>query len=124
MNLQPSTSSLQNERRILFAYELAFGGHGQVPLTGSGTFTPTNSSCVFYTVEFLTSAVMASAGFRNYSLDGTRVYSANSTDFANFNFPAGYTWTAPLTSITLDSGTGIAYEYKNLEGNTITNDLW
>jgi hypothetical protein len=28
------------------------------------------------------------------------------------SFPAGFTWTAPLTSIRLTSGTGLAYMYK------------
>ena len=110
MNLQPSASTSLTDRRELFAWELALGGHGQIPLSGAGTFTPTNSCYVFYAVEFLTDAVVGSAGFRT-TVNGTTIYQVTPSQYNSFSFPAGYTWTAPLTSITLNSGTGIAYEY-------------
>lgn len=112
MNLQPSNSVYFNERRELFAWELMFGGHGQVALTGSGTFTPTNSSFVFYKIDFLTNSTVSSVSFRNKNNKGDTIYTASSASYAGLSFPANYSWDAPITSITLSSGgKGIAYEY-------------
>lgn len=112
MNLQPSTSTRFNDRRELFAWELTFGGHGQIPLTGAGTFTPTSDEYVIYRIDFLTSSVVGNVVFRNINADGQDIYAVENSNFDNFTFPAGSTWNAPLTSITLDSGSGIAYQYK------------
>ena len=112
MNLQPSTSTLFNERRILFSKELEFGGHGQVFLSGAGTFTPTTPDYVFYQIDFLTSSVVSSAVFRSVNDDNVEIYKVNASQYAGKTFPAGSTWYAPLTSITLGSGTGVAYQYK------------
>jgi hypothetical protein len=112
MNLQPSNSVYFNERRELFAWELMFGGHGQVALTGSGTFTPTNSSFVFYKIDFLTNSTVSNVSFRNKNIKGDTIYTASSASYAGLSFPANYSWDAPITSITLSSGSkGIAYEY-------------
>ena len=122
MNLQPSTSFMYNDRRELFAWELNFGGHGQQYLSGAGTFTPTADS-VFYQIDFLTSTAVTSAGFRTVHTDtrhtGT-IYTVSSA-FGGITFPAGFTWHAPLTSITLGSGTAIAYEYKKFIPEDLTN---
>ena len=113
MNLQPSTADNVNiTRRQLFASELALGGHGQVPLTGAGTFVPTNSTFVFYEVDFFTNTTVTSAVFRSKASDGSTIYSANSAAYNGFQFPAMAKWFAPLNSITISGGTGIAYEYK------------
>lgn len=111
MNLQPSTSTYYNDRRILFSKELEFGGHGQIFLSGAGTFTPPDEY-VFYRINFLTTAVVNNIVFRGTNSDGEVIYNATASQFAGKTFPAGTTWNAPLTSITLDSGTGIAYTYK------------
>jgi hypothetical protein len=113
MNLQPSTADNVNlTRRQLFASELALGGHGQVPLSGAGTFVPTNSSYVFYEIDFFTATTVTSAAFRTTASDGSTIYSMNSASYNGIAFPAGYKWFAPVTNITLTSGTGLAYEYK------------
>jgi hypothetical protein len=124
MNLQPSTSFMYNDRRELFAWELSFGGHGQIPLTGAGTFTPTSSDYVFYKIDFFTASVVGSVGMRTQHSDGQHtgtIYSATPSAFNTFSFPAGYTWTAPITSITLNSGTGIAYQYKKFIPEDLVN---
>jgi hypothetical protein len=121
MFLQPSTSNMFNDRREVFAWELATGGHGQVALSGAGTFSPTESDRVFYAIEFLTESVVDTAVFRT-AVGGQTIYNVASATYSGFTFPAGYTWTAPLTQLTLDSGTGIAYEYKinpYLDGNPV-----
>jgi hypothetical protein len=112
MNLQPSLSVALSERRQLFSHELMHGGHGQVFLSGGGTFMPTTSAFSFYKIDFLTNAVVGNVGFRTV-IDGTNfiVYTANSNQFSGASMPAGATWSAPITSITLNSGTGIAYQY-------------
>lgn len=113
MNLQPSNSVYFNDRREIFAWELMFGGHGQVALTGSGTFTPTNSSFVFYKIDFLADSTVSSVSFRNTNTNGDTVYTAASASYAGMSFPALYSWEAPITSITLSAGSkGIAYEYQ------------
>lgn len=112
MNLQPSTSTRFNDRRELFAYELMFGGHGQVYLSGAGTYTPTSSAYVFYQIDFLTTSVVGSVVFRSVNDSGTNIYQAINSQFTNVTFPSGATWNAPLTSITLSSGRAIAYQYK------------
>ena len=125
MNLQPSQSFQFNDRRELFAWELALGGHGQIPLSGTGTFYPTSSAYVFYAVEFLTDAAMASADFRTHNFNGDIIYSVNGASYDGFNFPAGYTWTVPLNSITLNSGTGIAYQYLVFPAESCSNaNVW
>ena len=111
MNLQPSTSVRYNDRRILFAKELEFGGHGQIALTGAGTYVAP-ADYVFYQIDFFTSSTVQSVVFRNVNADGTSIYYAPNSAFNNTSFPAGYTWMAPATSITLSSGTGLAYIYK------------
>jgi hypothetical protein len=113
MFLQPSTSFQFNDKRLLFAAELATGGHGQVYLSGAGTFTPTNSSFVFYQIQFLTNSVVSNAGFRTVASDGTtKIYEINGSTYTNVGFSSGDTWFAPITSITLASGRGIAYQYS------------
>jgi len=112
MNLQPSTSILYNVRRELFADELNSGGHGQIYLSGAGTFTPTTTAYVFYRVDFLSTSVVNSVVFRDVNDAGNELYKVDRPTFAGITFPANATWNAPLTSITLDSGTGIAYQYK------------
>lgn len=111
MNLQPSISTLYNERRELFAQELTFGGHGQIYLSGAGTFVP-DSGYVFYQIDFLTQSVVGEVVFRDINDAGTSIYSVDDTSFDTVTFPALFSWKAPLTSITLDSGTAIAYQYK------------
>lgn len=123
MNLQPSTSFMYNDRRELFAWELSFGGHGQIPLTGAGTFIP-STDYVFYAIDFLTSTVVTTVGMRTHHTDSSHtgvIYSATTSAFNNFTFPAGYTWMAPITSITLSSGTGIAYQYKKFIPEDLIN---
>lgn len=124
MNLQPSLSVNYNDRRELFAWELALGGHGQVPLSGAGTFYPTSSAYVFYAIDFLSDAVVSNAAFRTTDATGTTNYAANSASFVNFSFPARYTWTAPLNSISLSSGTGIAYEFKLYNPELCGGPVW
>jgi len=123
MNLQPSTSFMYNDRRELFAWELSFGGHGQMPLTGSGTYTPATDH-VFYAIEFLTASVITSAGFRTTHTDSSHtgtIYTVTPSAYNNFSFPAGYTWMAPLTSITVSAGTGIAFQYKKFLPEDLIN---
>lgn len=112
MNLQPSISTNLNDRRELFAWELTFGGHGQIPLSGAGTYYPTSSSYAFYTIDFLTNTTLVSAEFRSSISNGCTTYAGNLSGFNNFTFPAGYSWSAPLNSLTISSGTGIAYQYR------------
>lgn len=113
MFLQPSTSFQYNEKRLLFAAELMTGGHGQVYLSGAGTFTPTNSGYVFYKIDFLTNAVVSNVAFRTVASDGTtKIYEVDGSTFTNVAFSSGDSWNAPLTSITLASGKGIAYQYS------------
>jgi len=111
MNLQPSTSVRYNERRLLFAQELSFGGHGQIPLTGAGTYVAP-ADHVFYQINFFTASVVQNVVFRNVNTDGTSIYTATNSAFSAMSFPAGFVWSAPLTSIRLTSGTGLAYMYK------------
>lgn len=111
MNLQPSQSTLYNDRRELFAWELVLGGHGQVPLSGAGTFYPSTTAHVFYKIDFLSSAIVSHASFKTTNAIGDTNYAVNSAQYINFAFPSNYSWAAPLNSITLSSGTGIGYEY-------------
>lgn len=117
MNLQPSTSTLYNDRRALFAWELSYGGHGQTYLSGAGTYTPA-SGYVFYAISFLEDSTISSVGFRS-TLDGETIYQATSANYVGADFPSGYTWMAPLTSITLSSGSAIAYQYKLFPAESI-----
>jgi hypothetical protein len=111
MNLQPTTSTIFNDRRLLFAAELDFGGHGQIPITGSGTYIAP-SNYVFYKFDFFTATTVSSIVFRNVNTKGETIYNASNAHYTARSFPAGYTWMAPTTSITLGGGTGIAYMYK------------
>ena len=111
MNLQPSLSFNYNDRRALFAWELSFGGHGQIPLTGAGTYIVPNDY-VFYAIDFLSSSIVSNVDFRNVNDSGEDIYNATESQYSNFSFPQGYTWMAPITSITLSTGSGIAYMYK------------
>lgn len=113
MFLQPSTSFQFNDKRLLFASELMTGGHGQVYISGAGTYTPTNSGYVFYKIDFLTNAVVSNAGFRTKASDGsTKIYEIDASTFTNVPFSSGSTWFAPITSITVASGKAIAYQYS------------
>jgi len=112
MNLQPSLSILFNDRRLLFAEELKFGGHGQKYLSGGGTYTPSTSEYIFYKIDFLTDSVVSSVVFRNKNDAGDIIYLANNSDFVNIPFVKNSSWNASLTSVTLTSGTAIAYQYK------------
>ena len=124
MNLQPSNAGLADiSRRQLFASELQFGGHGQVPLS-AGTFTPTNSSYVFYEIDFLTASVVTSAVFNSRASDGTTIYAVNSASYNGLSFPAGYKWFAPITSLTLASGTALGYEYQINTNIQCQGPLW
>jgi len=116
MNLQPSTSTVMNDRRELFAWELTFGGHGQIPLTGAGTFTPTSSAYVFYQITFASATTVTDVGYRLNNECGSSIY--QTPGFTSMTFPANYTWYAPVTSITISSGSGIAYEYKRFNDTT------
>ena len=111
MNLQPSTSTLFNDRRALFSWELATGGHGQIYFSTAGTYTAP-AGYVFYTIDFLTDSLLTSVGFRNNNDTNTLIYSATNSNFANRAYPAGYSWIAPLTSFVVASGVGIAFMYK------------
>ena len=119
MNLQPSISTLFNDRRELFAWELSFGGHGQIPLTGAGTYIAPNGY-VFYAIDFLSDSVISSVVFRNINEENESIYNVTNSSYNNFSFPVGYTWMAPTTSVTLSTGTGIAYMYKKF----IPEDLY
>jgi hypothetical protein len=124
MNLQPSRSVLYNDRRALFSNELDYGGHGQIPLTGAGTYVPSNSAYVFYKFNFLTSTTVSSVGFRVVTdPEGQVSYAANPASYVNFVFPALSTWTSPVTSLTITGGTGIAYEYKLYDPTTIMKEI-
>jgi hypothetical protein len=110
MNLQPSLSIVFNDRRLLFAEELKFGGHGQKYLSGGGTFFP-SACCVFYSIQFLTNTTVTSAGFRSTNSDNKSIYKYD--NISNVAFPQNYTWSAPLTSISLSAGgSAIAYQYS------------
>lgn len=111
MNLQPSNSIYYNDRRELFGWELETGGHGQVALTGAGTFTPTSSAYAFYQIDFLAATTVTSVSFKTTNSLGQTIYVANSADFAGLAFPALYEWKAPVNSITIIGGKGIAYQY-------------
>lgn len=111
MNLQPSTSTMFNERRALFSTELATGGHGQIYFSTAGTYTAP-VGYVFYTIDFLTDARLSSTNFRNTNDTSSLIYSASNANYSNVVFPAGYSWIAPLASFTVVSGIGIAYMYK------------
>lgn len=126
MYLQPSTSTLYNDRRELFAYELMTGGHGQVYLSGGGTFTPTTSSYIFYRYDFLSPTLVTNVCYRKTSDDGTTpIYSVAPT-FQSVQFPAGATWFAPSTCVTITSGTAIAYQYAKFvpEDYTCSPNCW
>src|SRR5574343_1461976 len=111
MLLQPSIHTAFNDSRRLFSEELQHGGHGQIPISGTNTFTPSTSAHVFYRIDFTSASVVNSAGFRTLDSANRRIYVCPS-NYSGFAFPSLYTWNAPLTSIKLTSGTGIAYEYK------------
>lgn len=111
MNLQPSTSVSYNDRRELFSRELTFGGHGQIYFSTAGTYTPPQGY-VFYTINFLTNTTVTAAVFRSTNSTGSIIYSASNTQFQNVAFPAGYSWVAPLTSVSFGTGSGIIYMYK------------
>ncbi len=104
MLLQPSLARNSLEQRQLFAWELTWGGHGQIPLTGAGCYTPTSTAYSFYAIEFLTESIIESVAFRAY-------YQADNGAYVGQVFPAGYTWTAPISSICLSGGSAIAYQY-------------
>lgn len=111
MNLQPSISTLFNDRRLLFANELTTGGHGQLFFGAAGTFTPP-PGYIFYRVDFLASTTLTNAKFRTVNSTNSLVYSALDSNFTSVAFPANYTWYAPLTSFSITTGRGIAYMYK------------
>lgn len=111
MNLQPSTSTMFNERRTLFSTELATGGHGQIYFSSAGTYTAP-AGYVFYTIDFLTDTRLSSSDFRSTNSTNTLIYSASNSNYNNVVFPAGYSWIAPLNSFTVVSGVGIAFMYK------------
>jgi hypothetical protein len=73
MNLQPSNSIYYNERRELFAWELKTGGHGQVALSGAGTFTPSSSAYAFYQIDFLASTTVSNVTFRTTDSTGDTI---------------------------------------------------
>lgn len=112
MNLQPSTSTIFNERRELFSQELNYGGHGQLYFSTAATYTPP-TGYVFYKIDFLTATTVNAAVFRSKNSTGTTIYSAGNFQ-SPIVFPALYSWTAPLTSVTIGGtgGTGIMYMYK------------
>jgi hypothetical protein len=110
MNLQPSLSVSFNDRRDLFSEELKFGGHGQRYLNGAGTYLPSTYEHIFYEIDFLTDSVVSSAVFRNINDAESNLY--DGTINTNTTVLKGTTWDAPLASITLVSGTAIAYQYK------------
>ena len=110
MNLQPSLSVSFNDRRALFSEELKFGGHGQKYLSGGGTFLP-STSCVFYSINFLSNTIVTNAGFRSTNSTNKVIYTFD--PISNVAFPQNYTWNAPLTSISLSAGgSAIAYQYR------------
>lgn len=111
MNLQTSTSLNFNERRILFAHELDNGGHGQVVLKGAGTYVPSPDH-LFYQIDFLQNTVVGDVVFRSTNSAGTTIYTLSADTFDGVTFPALYSWSAPVSSITITSGLAIAYQYK------------
>jgi hypothetical protein len=112
MNLQPSTSTLFNDRRLLFSQELETGGHGQLYFSSAGTYT-VPAGYVFYQVDFFSTTLVTNARFRNVNDTNTQIYSASNANYASVTFPAGYSWSAPLTSFTVGAGaSGIAFMYK------------
>lgn len=118
MFLQPSTSFQYNDKRLLFAAELMTGGHGQVYLSGGGTFVPTNSSFIFYRIDFTSNTIINNVGFRTVASDGvTKIYEIDSSSYQNVHMSDGTTWYAPITSINLTSGKGIAYQYSIFDTN-------
>lgn len=111
MNLQPSLANTYVERRILFANELLLGGHGQIPISGAGTITPTSTAYYFYAIDFLQNSTLSSVSGVNF-VNTNDFYQATEASYNNFAFPAGYTWLAPIQSLSLASGQAIAYQYK------------
>lgn len=123
MQLQPSKATYYNERRQTFGFELQTGGHGQIMLSGAGTFVPTSSAYAFYKVDFIASTTVSTVAFRTTNSEGNPTYVADNASFASTTFPALYTWYAPLTSITIGSGKAIAYEYE-IQNNFFSNDTF
>jgi hypothetical protein len=112
MNLQPSTSTLFNDRRLLFASELETGGHGQIYFSSAGTYTAP-VGYVFYQVDFFSTSLVTNTRFRSVNDTNSLIYSATNASYSSVTFPAGYSWSAPLTSFTVGAGaSGIAYMYK------------
>jgi hypothetical protein len=110
MNLQPSNSTLYNERRILFAWELTYGGTGQFPISASAYELVAPN--IIYAIDFLEDGVVSDVGFRTHDSAGNELYNIDPASFIGWTFPAGTTWTAPITSITLSEGRGLAYTYE------------
>lgn len=104
MNLQPTFAASYLEQRQVFSQELVWGGHGQIPLSGAGCYTPT-AGYSFYQIDWHTAATVTSVSFRGD-------YAANAPDFVGKTFPAGSTWLGPITSVCISAGTGIAYQYR------------
>ncbi len=109
MNIQPSVAPNFLEHRQLFGWELAYGGTGQLPMSAA-TYTTTNRE-VIYSFDFLEDTTITSVGFRSHDSAGNQIYNINSSAFVNWEFPAGSTWTAPVTSITFSTGKAIGYKY-------------
>jgi len=112
MLLEPSRLITFQDRRQLLYFELETGGHGQIPLTGTGIFTP-HAGYTFYRVDFLASSVVGSVTFDD-QYQGSTVYRGSTAQYVGLTFPALYSWDAPINAIKLNSGSAIAYEYQRL----------
>ena len=110
MELRPSNSTLFNDRRSLFGWELTFGGSGQKPLTGTAFNVP-DTDYTFYAISFTSASVVSAVQFATN-------YMANSAQYQNITFPAGYVWFAPIKGIQLTSGDAIAYEFSPFEATS------
>jgi len=82
---------------------MAFGGQGQTYLTGGNVNAP--PGYVFYAIAFLSNTTLSGIGYYG-------AYNIDTTQFTSVSFPSGFTWTAPLTSININSGSAIGYMYK------------
>jgi hypothetical protein len=103
MQIRPSIYTDMIDRRMMQSWEMTFGGQGQVYLSAGCTTAP--SGYVFYQINFLATSVLSAAGYYGS-------YNINTGSYTGASFPANYSWSVPLTSICLTSGSAIGYLYK------------
>jgi hypothetical protein len=112
MEIRPSNSTMWNDRRSLFGWELTFGGSGQKPLSGTAFNVP-DTNYTIYAISFTTASIVSAVQFDTN-------YAANSAQYRQISFPAGYVWFAPIKGVQLTSGAAIAYQFSPFDTNLCT----